>query len=214
MKKRLGLLAIFLAGALASRALVPSPTAVPMLPLTALTRLLAPSLEAAYVPSAVKSITAIALTSAGLTQTVSVIAANSILFGNGTNSPQASPNGQIYAVITNGTTITGTGGAGGGASYAGQLVEFYGNFVVPGGQGCTGITITPPATSGSVTIPSVVVARTALASTGFSGSDSTSTWVVAPKTVLAGSTTVTTTLNTAPATAQSVTAGFCYLQFR
>lgn len=210
--KRLLCVVVFLAGAVASRVLMPAQVAIPRLPLTALTRLLQPTLEAAYVPAAIKSITAISLTGS-TTQTVSVTAANAILVFGGMQMTGA-PAAMGRATITNGTTITSVVNTASSSKWVGALLEFYGTYVT--GQGCTTATVPGDSVSltGTATISSVSTTRTLLAYTGYSTADSNNANFGSTQATIVqtNATTLTATVNVADSSSRVV--GVCYLVFK
>lgn len=169
-------------------------------------------MNAAYIPSAIKSITAISIATTGTgsqTQTVSVTKANSLLYYNGQIWIGSFVECNAYAQLTNGTTVTATSNAC-GATWKGTLVEFYGNFVQS--EGGNTITLTGVSTNTS-TITAVVVAKTLVSYLGHTttGAD-TSAAEMSGTAVLTNTTTITGTIGAVPSNA--VTLGYGYLELK
>ncbi len=184
-----------------------------------------PSLEASYVPSAIKSITPISIAAvAGTsnTQTVSVNASNSLLVANSNEFLRQLFECSQEAVITNGTTITATWGAGTGSCspsvpFKGTLLEFFGNFVKS--QGSNTITIASGNTSNTATITSVNTAKVATVFTGFTAAagctDSTSTANFANGTIVQTyATTITASVGAISPNGCNYSVAYSYLEYR
>lgn len=185
--------------------------------------------EAFYVPSAVKSVTAISISYAGNpavagTQTVSVAKANAILFPASSVIPSDFFECMGWGTITNNTTVTVTPQVSDACAatytWKGMLVEYYPNWVKSSGTGS--ITVASGGTTGTATITSVNPAKTMVAWTGMtvpagptcndnvSGSGS----VISPSTVvLTNATTLTASLSAISPSSCNYVVGYSYLEF-
>lgn len=169
-------------------------------------------INAAYIPSAIKSVTSIAITTTGTgsqTQTVNVTKANSMLYYNGQHWVTTFVECLAYAQITNGTTVTALSNACGGP-WRGTLVEFYGNFVQS--EGCGTIALTGVATN-TATIPSVVVNKTMSSYLGHTTTGGDTSAVEAQGyAVLTNATTITGTIGGAGTNTNTL--GYCFLELK
>lgn len=174
--------------------------------------------DAAYIPSAIKSITQIAITTTGTgsqTQTVSVTKANSLLIYNGNTETANFNECDAIAVITSGTTITATSITCGGA-YKGTLIEFYPNFVKSEGSSTVNVAAASTSATGTVS-PSVTTAKTVMAYTGISTTggcaDSNLPNAIGTATLTATNQVTVTISNNSPNSCTYVVS-YSYLEFR
>lgn len=179
-----------------------------------------------FFPSAIKSITQIAVTLGGgvasNTQSVSVTKANSILIFNGCTASSGATNGPrsgwTRGVITSDSVVTvSRGGSSGSVVWYGTLVEFYGGLVKSSGENT--ITLADTVASGTYTVsPSVVIGKTLLSHTGIStNADTTYSLDISLPQLLTIAFTATNTITTTrdgSVTQQDATVGFNWLELR
>jgi len=180
-------------------------------------------LDASYTPTPIRSVTDISISipngSFNATQSVSVTAVYSLLVWDGQTTD--CQNGPLHAwasasITSNSVVTAGRQGNSCGIIYNAQLVEFLGNFVRS--SGCGSITIASGQSSATATIPAITVGKTVLAKTGVqtdmaAGTSTTPTvdqFVRLSKT----NTTTLTAQRAATGVISSVSAGYCYLEFR
>lgn len=187
--------------------------------------------EAAYVPSAIKSVQAVSITFGGSSNTgtatlsPSVIAANSLLVYNGGDTSDNNSSLQSvqrgYGVITNGTTVTATRANNDSgttsAIWTGTVVEFGGSFIKS--SGCYAITIPADgvSTTATQTITSVNTAKTLISYTGTSVLLNQIAWIgglEVPRIALTNATTLTASRHLTNGSSVTTTVGTCYVEFK
>ena len=177
--------------------------------------LFAPSVEGAYRATLVRSIQVGSIDMNGVTTKTATITAvttsNAILYYNGQSSvASTSPKTFARLALTNATTVTCNVNASAGALPVFYTVtEFYPGVITSIQVGT--ITLNGSAI-GTSTITSVLVAKSAVVTTGFTFNDVTFDASFIPNTVLASATTVATTTVAAPSFA--VIAAFQVVQFK
>jgi hypothetical protein len=198
-----------------------------------------PRVDASYIPTPIKSIQQVTITSAGsnsntYTLSPTVTKANSILIWNGSSSVDSSSGFvscdtfQMGEFTDNATITARLGGsaatcASTGAIYQATVVEFVGQFVKS--SGCGNITIADGSSSNSATIGAVVVAKTIVHMTGFgqlSAAPMTYAGMVGNnvstqlgyRLTIPDTTHITATGTTLSSPTGNRRIGYCYLEFR
>lgn len=177
-------------------------------------------LEAAYIPTPVKSINHINITvpnlSSSNTQTVTAVNTGStVINATGLQVGSATPAaGMLLGTITNSTTITATRIATSGSTiFTGELIEFAAGFVKS--KNCSNIDIADAAASGTYSgFTAVNTAKTLVFYTGANSTDNTSLTITQDKTVslvLTSSTVITATRSSSTG---ELNVGVCYLEFK
>jgi hypothetical protein len=181
-------------------------------------RLLEVPLGATYIPTPIKSITAISITPGGVgsaTQAVSVTKTASILYNAGMQgSGNDESNAFQYAVITSDSVVTATSN-GNTTAWKGQLIEFVQQFVKS--EGCGTATIAATTNTGTASFsPNVTTGKTLLSVTGYFTAfvvGSAARVAESSATFTASTITFTRAANLGSA-GDAQTVGYCYVEFK
>lgn len=185
-----------------------------------LTQPLFKGVEAAYIPSVIKSINHISIGVSGVTSNTQTVSSVNLcctaLIANVMSSIVVPPNqGLVLGTITNSTTITASKNASTGqAQFSGELIEFGASFVKS--RGCGTIDLLDTVSSNTATITSVNTAKTAVFYTGgtstvTSGTSLTITQAQQVNLTLTNATTITASRLSSSG---EVLSGYCYIEFK